>query len=168
MRDHDNMCLHYRRHWEGYRRVPAKKSVHNIDNAQKHSTEYGETIREYLWTGYLSRPCISCGETDPVVLEFQHIHSKDIGYSKWSQGLQALKDLRKSYKRLKSFATESLLHKKGDGLEAGNRKCTQRGSNSQPSVPKTDALSNWAMGANQILPGCNYSLFQDSRRIVQG
>ena len=43
-------------------------------NARKRSTEYREAIRGYL----LSYPCESCGETDPVVLEFYHLHNKDI------------------------------------------------------------------------------------------
>ena len=33
------------------------------------------------------------------------------------------------------------------GLSAKKKKYTRRDSNPQPSVPKTDALSNWATGA---------------------
>ena len=46
-------------------------------NARKHSTEYREAIREYLHNYLLSHPCVSCGENDPVVLEFHHLHSKE-------------------------------------------------------------------------------------------
>ena len=41
-------------------------------NARKHTTEYRTTIREFLWNYLLEHPCYSCGEGDPVVLEFHH------------------------------------------------------------------------------------------------
>ena len=39
--------------------------------------EYREAIREYLHNCLLFHPCVSCGETDPIVLEFHHLHSKE-------------------------------------------------------------------------------------------
>lgn len=51
---------------------------YQIANARKHSTEYRETLREYLWNYLLIHPCESCGETDPVVLEFHHVGEKDM------------------------------------------------------------------------------------------
>lgn len=47
-------------------------------NARKHTKEYRNTIREYLWNYLLAHPCAECGEKDPVVLEFHHVGEKDM------------------------------------------------------------------------------------------
>ena len=41
-----------------------------------------QRIRQYLIDYLSSHPCIDCGETDIVVLEFDHIESKEIGICK--------------------------------------------------------------------------------------
>ena len=51
------------------------------ENARKHTAVYWETIREYLWNYLLSHPCESCGESDPVVLEFHHTGEKSMAVS---------------------------------------------------------------------------------------
>ena len=46
-------------------------------NAKKHSTEYRNTAKEYVWNYLLTHPCSECGESNPVVLEFHHVGGKD-------------------------------------------------------------------------------------------
>jgi hypothetical protein len=46
------------------------------ENAKKHGTEYRTVAHEYIWNYLLSHPCSSCGETNPVVLEFHHVRGE--------------------------------------------------------------------------------------------
>src|SRR5512136_976820 len=41
-------------------------------NSRKRSTDYRAAAREYIWNYLLAHPCIQCGESNPVVLEFHH------------------------------------------------------------------------------------------------
>jgi hypothetical protein len=69
------------------------------ENARKHSTEYRDALREYLWNYLLSHPCESCGERDPVVLEFHHLHSKDMAISEMITRITRVKKLEDELKK---------------------------------------------------------------------
>jgi 5-methylcytosine-specific restriction endonuclease McrA len=77
-----------RRHYEKHRdRVIAK--------AKEYSKAARNRIRAYI-TAYLkTNPCVDCGETDAIVLEFDHVAGKDFNISdsvRKGVGMKKLKD----------------------------------------------------------------------------
>lgn len=60
---------HNNRWLENHKEEQLEK-IKERNNLQRQASR--EFIREYLST----HPCVDCGETDPIVLEFDHIHSK--------------------------------------------------------------------------------------------
>lgn len=68
-------------------------------NAKKHTTVYRDTIREYLWNYLLSHPCAECGESDPIVLEFHHLHSKDMAISEMVTRITSVGKLEEELKK---------------------------------------------------------------------
>lgn len=48
-------------------------------------------VKMYKYNYYKEHPCIDCGETDPVVLQFDHLKEKSINVSKIKMSLDSLK-----------------------------------------------------------------------------
>ncbi len=52
------------------------KSEH-LEYVRLRKNENRMTARDYGWDYLSTHPCEQCGEIDPVVLEFHHLHGKD-------------------------------------------------------------------------------------------
>jgi transcription elongation factor Elf1 len=63
----------YQREIYAENRVPTLENIYVNRNVRK------RVIREFLADFYSSHPCVDCGETDIVVLEFDHITDKEFG-----------------------------------------------------------------------------------------
>jgi hypothetical protein len=63
-----NLCRRgYQIAW--YRAVPAEKRA----NRRSRADDRREQLRNQVYNYLLTHPCVDCGESDPIVLEFDHI-----------------------------------------------------------------------------------------------
>ena len=56
------------------------------DKAIKHNAEYRLRNLQYIVDYLKQNPCVDCGETDPIVLEFDHLADKTCDVSKLNHG----------------------------------------------------------------------------------
>lgn len=47
-----------------------------LSKAKRRNTEIRRAVKKYIWDFLSKNPCVDCGESDPVVLEFDHISNK--------------------------------------------------------------------------------------------
>jgi hypothetical protein len=66
---------------EASRRHYAKNRAKVIASATKHCKLARERTRAFIAAHLKANPCIDCGETNIIVLEFDHLHSKDFNIS---------------------------------------------------------------------------------------
>lgn len=55
------------------RKYYSNQSVESKSNKQENQNARRRLVRQFLWDYLLEHPCITCGEPDPIVLEFDHI-----------------------------------------------------------------------------------------------
>jgi hypothetical protein len=73
-RQRDNICAPCRAAY-GREHYLANRQKY-IDAEARRKRERAETRTKYLIEFFRSNPCSDCGETDPVVLEFDHLRDK--------------------------------------------------------------------------------------------
>ena len=79
---------------EASRRHYAKHRERVIASAKKYSKIARDRIRAYITTHLKTNPCVDCGETDAIVLEFDHVTSKDFNISDAARKGVSMKKLR--------------------------------------------------------------------------
>lgn len=52
-----------------------------LDKAKKRNGIIRDILRRYIWDYLVTHHCLDCGETDPVVLEFDHTRDKNMNIS---------------------------------------------------------------------------------------
>lgn len=57
------------------------KTKYYIDKARHNNFLKSSKVKEFIWEYLISHPCVDCGESDPIVLEFDHIQPKKFNLS---------------------------------------------------------------------------------------
>lgn len=75
----------------------AKKTEEERQKIYDNRRKRAEQARQYIWDYLSTHPCIACGETDPLLLEFDHKDpkSKRDHVSNLATGRHSLKTLQK-------------------------------------------------------------------------
>ena len=79
---------------EASRRHYAKHRDKVIKSAKEYSKITRERIKAYIRDYLKTHPCVDCGETDTIVLEFDHVAGKDFNISDATRKGVSIKKLK--------------------------------------------------------------------------
>lgn len=85
-------AVYRRKHYQAKRRlyIDKAKRWNHVHKGERHAK-----VRRYILQYLREHPCVDCGETDPVVLEFDHVRGKKVAPISYlvrgTYGLEAIK-----------------------------------------------------------------------------
>lgn len=96
---------------------------HHLQNVMNHTLNNRQRLKDYVGD-YLSRnPCVVCGETDPVVLEFDHIQGKHAAISELIRLNVPLPRLQEEIEKCQVLCCNC--HKRKTAKERGSYRCRE-------------------------------------------
>ena len=84
-----------------------KNKAYYITKALGHNKIYINQNRQFVWDYLKEHPCVDCNESDPVVLEFDHLRDKDKDISNLPISIISTKVSLRSVKNVKIQAVFS-------------------------------------------------------------
>lgn len=60
----------------------ANRDTH-IKNVRMNTIKYRNEASQYVWDYLVTHPCVDCGETDPIVLDFDHVRGAKFAAISW-------------------------------------------------------------------------------------
>ena len=76
-----------------------KNRQYYLKKARKINSKNRNIVKKYIWDFLKANPCVDCGETDPVVLDFDHQISKISNVSDFIKNRHSLKVIQKEIKK---------------------------------------------------------------------
>ncbi len=65
----------------------------------KNNARYKKRNTQYIWDFLKEHPCVDCGETDPIVLEFDHLDDKKYNVSSMASHYLSLESIQKEIEK---------------------------------------------------------------------